>query len=70
MSYKLPRLPDGTRPIVPMPIQVKPRSMNDVILELEEVTADLTVEMTRIRGLLEQRREARFESEMDEYGDL
>jgi hypothetical protein len=70
MSYKLPRLPDGTRPIVPMPIQVKPRSMNDVILELEEVTADLAVEMNRIRGLLEQRREARFESEMDEYGDL
>ena len=70
MSYKLPRLPDGTRPIVPMPIQVKPRSMNDVISELEELTANLAVEMNRMRGLLEQRREAVFQSEMEEqYGD-
>ena len=71
MSYKLPPLPDEvTRPIIPMPIQVKPRSMDDVISELEELTANLAVEMDRIRGLLEQRRESRFESEMEEqYGD-
>ena len=71
MSYKLPSLPDEvTRPIIPMPIQVKPRSMDDVISELEELTANLAVEMDRMRGLLEQRREARFESEMNEYGDV
>jgi len=71
VSYKLPPLPDEvTRPIIPMPIKAEVRSMDDVISELEEVTADLAVEMNRIRGLLEQRREARFESEMDEYGDL
>lgn len=70
MSRKLPPLPDEIRPIVPMPIKVKPRSMDDVISELEEVTANLAVEMDRIRGLLEQRRESRFEREMEEqYGD-
>ena len=70
MSYKLPPLPDEVRPIIPMPIKVKPRSMDDVISELEELTANLTVEMDRIRGLLEQRRESRFEREMEEqYGD-
>ena len=71
MSYKLPSLPDEvTRPIIPMPIQVKPRSMDDVISELEELTANLAVEMDRMRGLLEQRREFVFQSEMEEqYGD-
>ena len=70
MSYKLPPLPDEVRPIIPMPIKVKPRSMDDVISELEELTANLSVEMDRIRGLLEQRRESRFEREMEEqYGD-
>jgi len=71
MSYKLPPLPDEvTRPIIPMPIQVKPRSMDDVISELEELTANLAVEMDRMRGLLEQRREFVFQSEMEEqYGD-
>ncbi len=70
MGYKLPPLPDEVRPIIPMPIKVKPRSMDDVISELEELTANLTVEMDRIRGLLEQRRESRFEREMEEqYGD-
>ena len=64
MGYKLPPLPDEIRPIVPMPIKVKPRSMDDVISELEEVTADLAVEMNRIRGLLEQRRESQFEREI------
>jgi hypothetical protein len=53
-----------------MPIKAEVRSMDDVISELEEVTADLAVEMDRIRGLLEQRRESRFEREMEEqYGD-
>ena len=67
MSYKLPPLPDEvTRPIIPMPIKAEVRSMDDVISELEEVTADLAVEMDRIRGLLEQRREARFEREMND----
>ena len=71
MSYKLPPLPDEvTRPIIPMPIHVKPRSMDDVISELEELTANLAVEMDRMRGLLEQRREFVFQSEMEEqYGD-
>ena len=68
---RLPPLPDEIRPIVPMPIKVKPRSMDDVISELEELTANLAVEMDRIRGLLEQRRESRFEREMqEEYGDV
>lgn len=66
MSYKLPRLPDEVRPIIPMPIKAEVRSMDDVISELEEVTADLALEMDRIRGLLEQRRESRFEREMNE----
>jgi hypothetical protein len=45
--------------------------MDDVISELEEVTADLAVEMDRIRGLLEQRRESQFERQMEEqYGDI
>jgi hypothetical protein len=70
MGYKLPPLPDEVRPIIPMPIKVKPRSMDDVISELEELTANLSVEMDRIRGLLEQRRESQFEREMEEqYGD-
>ena len=70
MGYKLPPLPDEVRPIIPMPIKGKPRSMDDGISELEELTANLSVEMDRIRGLLEQRRESRFEREMEEqYGD-
>ena len=71
MSYKLPPLPDEvTRPIIPMPIRAEVRSMDDVISELEELTANLALEMDRMRGLLEQRRESRFESEMEEqYGD-
>jgi hypothetical protein len=44
--------------------------MDDVISELEELTANLAVEMDRMRGLLEQRREFVFQSEMEEqYGD-
>ena len=71
MSYKLPPLPDEIRPIIPMPIKVKPRSMDDVISEIEELTANLAVEMDRMRGLLEQRREFVFQSEMEEqYGDV
>jgi hypothetical protein len=54
-----------------MPIKAEVRSMDDVISELEEVTADLAVEMDRIRGLLEQRRESQFERQMEEqYGDI
>ena len=61
MSYKLPPLPDEvTRPIIPMPIQVK--TFDDVLDEMEEALAGLKEEVARLQSALEDR----FEREMNE----
>jgi hypothetical protein len=46
------------RPIVPMPIKAEVRTMDDVLREMEELTANLAREMDRIRDVLEQKRES------------
>ena len=46
------------RPIIPMPIKVEVSTMDDVLRELEEVTANLECEIDRIRDVLEQKRES------------
>ena len=46
------------RPIVPMPIKAEVRTMDDVLREMEELTANLAREMDRIRDVLEQTRES------------
>ena len=65
MSYKLPPLPDEvTRPIIPMPIQVK--TFDDVLDEMEEALAGLKEELARLQTALE----SQFERQMEEqYGD-
>ena len=61
MSYKLPPLPDEvTRPIIPMPIQVK--TFDDVLDEMEEALTGLKEEVARLQTALE----SRFEREMNE----
>ena len=61
MSYKLPPLPDEvTRPIIPMPIQVK--TFDDVLDEMEEALAGLKEELARLQTALEDR----FERDMNE----
>jgi predicted RNase H-like HicB family nuclease len=64
MGYKLPPLPDEvTRPIIPMPIQVK--TFDDVLDEMEEALAGLKEEVARLQTALE----SQFEREMEEeYG--
>jgi len=65
MSYKLPPLPDEvTRPIIPMPIQVK--TFDDVLDEMEEALTGLKEEVVRLQTALE----SQFERQMEEqYGD-
>ena len=61
MSYKLPPLPDEvTRPIIPMPLQVK--TFDDVLDEMQEALAGLKEELTKLQTALE----SRFESEMND----
>ena len=61
MGYKLPPLPDEvTRPIIPMPIQVK--TFDDVLDEMEEALTGLKEEVARLQTALEDR----FESEMND----
>ena len=61
MSYKLPPLPDEvTRPIIPMPIQVK--TFDDVLDEMEEALTGLKEELARLQTALEDR----FERDMNE----
>ena len=61
MSYKLPPLPDEvTRPIIPMPIQVK--TFDDVLDEMEEALTGLKEEVVRLQTALE----SQFEREMNE----
>ena len=61
MSYKLPPLPDEvTRPIIPMPIQVK--TFDDVLDDMDAALAGLKEEVARLQTALE----SRFESEMND----
>ncbi len=61
MSYKLPPLPDEvTRPIIPMPIQVK--TFDDVLDDMEVALTGLKEEVARLQTALEDR----FESEMND----
>jgi hypothetical protein len=58
MSRKLPELPSE--------VESEVRSMDSILLEMQEITASLALEADRIRDQLEQK----FEREMEEvYGD-
>jgi len=66
VSYKLPRLPDEVRPIIPMPIK-KVKTFDDVLDEMEEALAGLKAEVARLQSALE----SQFERQMEEqYGDI
>tara|TARA_R110001599_G_scaffold9371_2_gene46305 strand:- start:1231 stop:1410 length:180 start_codon:yes stop_codon:yes gene_type:complete len=59
MSRKLPELPSG--------VESEVRSMDSILLEMQEITVSLALEADRIRDQLEQK----FEAEMqEEYGDV
>ena len=58
MSRKLPELPSQ--------VESEVRSMDSILLEMQEITASLALEADRIRDQLEQK----FEREMEEYGDV
>ena len=59
MSRKLPELPNQ--------VESEVRSMDSILLEMQEITASLALEAARIRDQLEQK----FEAEMqEEYGDV
>ena len=62
MSYKLPRLPDEIRPIIPMPIKAEVKTFDDVLDEMEEALAGLKEEVARLQTALE----CQFEREMNE----
>ena len=58
MSRKLPELPNQ--------VESEVRSMDSILLEMQEITVSLALEADRIRDHLEQK----FEREMEEvYGD-
>jgi hypothetical protein len=58
MSRKLPELPNQ--------VESEVRSMDSILLEMQEITVSLALEADRIRDQLEQK----FEREMEEvYGD-
>ena len=59
MSRKLPELPSE--------VESEVRSMDSILLEMQEITVSLALEADRIRDHLEQK----FEAEMqEEYGDV
>lgn len=59
MSRKLPELPSQ--------VESEVRSMDSILLEMQEITASLALEADRIRDQLEQK----FERQMEEqYGDI
>lgn len=59
MSRKLPELPSE--------VESEVRSMDSILLEMQEITVSLALEADRIRDQLEQK----FEAEMqEEYGDV
>ena len=58
MSRKLPELPSQ--------VESEVRSMDSILLEMQQITVSLALEADRIRDQLEQK----FEREMEEvYGD-
>ena len=58
MSRKLPELPSE--------VESEVRSMDSILLEMQQITVSLALEADRIRDQLEQK----FEREMEEvYGD-
>ena len=59
MSRKLPELPSQ--------VESEVRSMDSILLEMQEITVSLALEADRIRDQLEQK----FERQMEEqYGDI
>ena len=58
MSRKLPELPSQ--------VESEVRSMDSILLEMQQITVSLALEADRIRDQLEQK----FEREMEEYGDV
>ena len=58
MSRKLPELPSE--------VESEVRSMDSILLEMQQITVSLALEADRIRDQLEQK----FEREMEEYGDV
>ena len=59
MSRKLPELPSE--------VESEVRSMDSILLEMQEITVSLSLEADRIRDQLEHK----FEAEMqEEYGDV
>ena len=59
MSRKLPELPSE--------VESEVRSMDSILLEMQEITVSRALEADRIRDQLEQK----FEAEMqEEYGDV
>ena len=59
MSRKLPELPSE--------VESEVRSMDSILLEMQQITVSLALEADRIRDQLEQK----FEAEMqEEYGDV
>jgi hypothetical protein len=59
MSRKLPELPSQ--------VESEVRSMDSILLEMQQITVSLALEADRIRDQLEQK----FERQMEEqYGDI
>ncbi len=58
MSRKLPELPSE--------VESEVRSMDSILLEMQQITVSLALEADRIRDQLEQK----FEREMEKYGDV
>lgn len=59
MSRKLPELPSE--------VESEVRSMDSILLEMQQITVSLALEADRIRDQLEQK----FERQMEEqYGDI
>ena len=52
---------------MPSQVESEVRSMDSILLEMQQITASLALEAARIRDQLEQK----FEAEMqEEYGDV
>ena len=51
---------------MPSEVESEVRSMDSILLEMQQITVSLALEADRIRDQLEQK----FEREMEEYGDV